>query len=124
MAVTVNVTGTVTEPSDEETTIDPRYVPTARVPGLAETVSVAGVVPLVGFTVSHDPPLAVDGVAVKLTAVVLLTARPCEAGGDPPCVKPKARLPGVTIIEAELVMVSVTVTVTEPMEDETATAPV
>ena len=123
VAVTVNVSGTVTEASEEETTIDPVYVPTARVPGLAETVSVAGVVPLVGFNVSHDPPLVVDGAAVKLTAVVLLTARLCEAGGDPPCVKPKARLAGVTVIVAALVTVSVTVTVTEPIEDDMATAP-
>jgi hypothetical protein len=81
-------------------------------------------VPLAGFTVSHDPPLVVDAVAVKLTGLVALTARFCEAGGDPPCWKPKARLPGVTVIVAELVTVSVTVTVTEPIEDDTATAPV
>ena len=118
------MTGTVTEPSEDETTTEPAYVPTARVPGLAETVSVAGVVPLVGLTESHDPPLVVLAVAVKLTGDVLLTARFWEAGRDPPCWKPNARLPGVTVIVAELVTVSVTVTVTEPIEDDNATAPV
>jgi hypothetical protein len=121
--VTANVTGTVTEPSEDETATEPVYVPMPRVPGLAVTVKVAGVVLLVGFTVSQDPPLLVLAVAVKLTGVVLLTARLWEAGGDPPCWKPNARLEGVTVIVAAVVTESVTDTVTEPIDDVIATVP-
>jgi hypothetical protein len=55
---------------------------------------------------------------------VLLTDRFCVAGGEPPWENPKARLPGVTVIVAALVTDRVTVTVTEPVEDDRATAPV
>jgi hypothetical protein len=78
---------------------------------------------LVGLTLSHAPPLVVVGVAVKLTAVVLLTERLCDAGDVPPCWKPKARALGVTVILAAVVTVNVTGTVREPAEDETAIEP-
>lgn len=90
---------------------------------MAETPRVAGVVPLVGLTASHAPPLLVVALAVKLVGVVLLTERLCEEGGDPPCWKPKAKVLGVTIMVAAAVMVSVTGTVTVPREDEMAIEP-
>ena len=71
-----------------------------------------GVVPLVGVTVSQEPPLLVLAAAVKLTALVALTDRCWEPGCDPFNWKPNARLLGVTVMVAELVMWSVTVTVT------------
>ena len=51
----------------------PRFV------GFAEIVSVAGVVPLAGVTVSHDA----EDVTVKLTGVVPATATVCAGGAGP-----------------------------------------
>ena len=79
--------------------------------------------PLVGLTLSHAPPLVVLAVALKLTAVVLLTDKPFEAGGVPPVWKPKARVLGVTVIVGAVVTMIVTDTVAEPMEDDTAIEP-
>jgi hypothetical protein len=73
----VKVTGTVTDPIEEAIVTEPLYVPTPKLPGLAETETEAGVTLLGGLAVSHDPPLVVAVVTVKLMAVpvVLLTER-------------------------------------------------
>jgi hypothetical protein len=63
------VTGIVAEPELEDTCTEPVYVPTARLPGLAETLMVPGVVPLVRLTESHDAP---ETASVKLSALPLL----------------------------------------------------
>ena len=55
--VTVRVTGTVTEPREDERTTEPLCVPTDNCPGLTRTVTVAGVVPLDGVAESQLPPV-------------------------------------------------------------------
>ena len=56
-------------------------MPAASPVGFTDTLSVPGVVPLAGAAVSHDPPLAVVLVAVKLSAVPLLVTDTLCAGG-------------------------------------------
>ena len=73
--------------------------------------------PLVGPTVSHDPPLLVDADAVKLIPDAPPTDRDCDPGSDPPCWKLKAKELGVTVTpEVLAVTVKVTGMVSEPRE--------
>jgi len=65
-AVTVKVTGTVFgefEAPEELIETVPLYVPAAKLPGLTETVTLPGVVPL-PVAVSQLPPLVVDAETV------------------------------------------------------------
>jgi hypothetical protein len=54
----VSVTGTDMELAAEVIRTVPEYVPTASVPGVAETVMEPGVVPPAGLTASQVPPEA------------------------------------------------------------------
>lgn len=90
---------------------------------MADTLSEAGVVPLVGLTVSHDPPLLVEADAVKLIPDPPPTERAWE-DGDPPCWRPNAKELGVTVIPEVLsVTVKVTGMVSEPREVVKTTEP-
>ena len=72
----------------------PVKVPAARPVTRDATTIEAGVVPLVGETVSQEPPLAV---AVKVVFGVALTERVCAAGDVPPTVAEKVSDAGVTV---------------------------
>ena len=54
---------------------EPEYEPAARLPGLTETVTDLGIVPLVGLTSSQLPPDVVDAVAEKFRIEPSLVAR-------------------------------------------------
>ena len=82
--VTVKLTGTVTEPTPEETSTVALCVPTARVPGLAVTRIEPGVLPLAGLIDNQDPPEA-EAVKVIVLLLLLVTDRVCEEGTVPPC---------------------------------------
>jgi hypothetical protein len=89
---------------------------------LEDTVRVAGVVPVLGETLSHDPPLTL---AVKVAFGLALTARLCEAGDTPPAVALNDNVPGLTLSVDAGFTVNVTgivavwplpATVTEPVK--------
>ena len=91
---------------------------------MADTVRVVGVVPLVGLTVSHDPPLLVAADAVKFMPDPPPTERDWE-DGDPPCWRPNAKELGVTVNpEVLAVTVNVTGILAEPLDQVTCTEPV
>jgi hypothetical protein len=100
-AVTVNVTGTLSglllTPAAVKVTV-PLYVPAARPVGLAVTLSVFGVVLVVGVTVSQVPPLVTATEAVYDTAepLLMLSARLCGGAAVPPAVALNVRLAAVT----------------------------
>src|SRR2546421_11553759 len=72
----------------------PVYWPTARLPALAETDTVPGVVPLAGGAGSQVP-LGVAAPTVKLMAPgVPDTVTVCAAGAGPPAACVEGRLPG------------------------------
>src|SRR5947207_15889819 len=72
----------------------PVYWPTARLPALAETDIVPGVVPLAGVAVSQVP-IPVVAPTVKLMAPgVPDTVTVCAAGAGPPAACVKVRLAG------------------------------
>jgi hypothetical protein len=73
---------------------------------LEETVSVAGVVPVAGETVSHGAPLTV---AVKAVLGVAASVRLCGSGDVPPAVAENDSEAGVTVnVEADEFTVKVT----------------
>src|SRR5205823_251601 len=79
----VKLTGIVTVVAPPVTVLDALPVfPAASPAALTDTVSVAGVVPLVGVTVNQ---LALDE-AEKVVAVVLLNCTVCEVAAVPPTV--------------------------------------
>jgi len=121
-AETVKVTVTERERLLPVTVTVPLYVPAASPVTLAETDSVAGVVPVPGETVSQEPPLAL---AVNVVLGVALTETLWEAGEAPPAVAESDSEVGLTVsvlTAAETVKVTVTererplpVTVTVPL---------
>lgn len=110
--VMVRVTDTFAVPMEDEKVRAPEYVPVASVPGLTETVTLAGVVPAVGLAESQDPPLLVLTVVVNPTAdpVVLRTVTLWEEGGVPPRWKLNDRVLGLAVKDA---VAEVTLRVTE-----------
>jgi hypothetical protein len=100
-AVTVKVTATVrglfAAPALATETV-PVYVPAARPVGLTVTLIDPGVVPLAGVTVSHEPPVVVVLVVVKLRAApLLLVDTLCAAGADPPACAVNDRVVGLSV---------------------------
>jgi hypothetical protein len=90
---TVKVTGTVVVSPLPVIVIVPFSVPAANPATLDVTVTVAGVVPVAGETVSHGAPLTL---AVKVVLGAALTERLCAAGELPPAVAENDSKPGVT----------------------------
>src|SRR5207244_410873 len=90
---------------------NPVYWPTARLPALAETCTVPGVVPLGGVAVSHVPPVVAVAATVKLIAPgVPDTVTVCAAGAGPPAACVKVRLAGAAeIVPAGTTRVTCTV---------------
>jgi hypothetical protein len=80
-------------------------VPAPNGATLDVTLTVAGVVPLVGETDSHDPP---DGTAVNVALGESEMVRLCAAGELPPTVAEKDNELGLTEIDWAVLTVSVT----------------
>ena len=92
----------------------PIYVPMGRFAPLAETETLAGVVPLVGVTESHVPPVGVsiEVVTLKLSADEPVTAMVCGPGWEPPTAWVNVSLVvGAEIVPDETVTVTFTVCV-------------
>ena len=96
--LTVNATGTDTVIPLPTSMIVPVKVPAARPVKLEDTVSVAGVVPVDGDTVSHGAPLTV---ATNVVFGVAARERVCEAGLAPPAVAEKVSEAGLTVNVAD-----------------------
>lgn len=108
MEVTLKVTGTVWVMPLATIVMAPVNVPAARPVILAETVRVAGAVPVAGETVSQVAPLTV---AVNVAAGVALSVKLCEAGDAPPSVAENESAAGLTVNVDEEFTVKVTGTV-------------
>ncbi len=108
LPVTVNVTGMDAVVAPAVIVIAPWYVPAISPAAFTLMVSVAGVVPLVGLTLSHE---AVE-TAVKLVALVLLNWTVCVGGAVPPSACEKARDEGVAVTALVVLLVTVRVTAT------------
>jgi hypothetical protein len=104
-APTEKVTGIVVVSPLPVTVMVPVKVPAASPVTLEETVSVAGVAPVAGETVSHGAPLT-D--AVNAVLGVALTDRLCEGGDVPPAVAVNDNVPGLTLNEAAGLTVKLT----------------
>lgn len=93
--------GTATVRPPPEIVTDPLYVPAASGATLELTLTTAGVVPLEGETVSHDPP---EATAVNEAFGVAETLRLCAPGELPPTVAENDSDEGLTenVCAAEL----------------------
>lgn len=91
--LTVNVTGTVTVRPAPVMLTDPLYVPAPSGARFDVTLIVAGVVPVVGETVNHDPP---DTLAVNVVLGDAETLKLCVAGELPPTVAENDSEAGLT----------------------------
>ena len=80
--MTVNFTGTGTEPARDVSSTEALYVPAVKFDELIETLMEAGVLALVGLTESQAPP---DPEAVKLLLLRLVTDKVWDDGNVPPC---------------------------------------
>lgn len=109
--MTAKVTGTTTVLLAAEMVTDPVYVPAASGEMLDVTLIVAGVVPVVGETVSHEPP---EATAVKVAVDVAEMLSLCAPGELPPTVAEKDNEVGFTDKETTELTVKVTGTVEEP----------
>ena len=80
---------------------------------MTETLIEPGVVPEAGDAVSHDPPLVVVLVVVKLRAApLLLVDTLCAAGAAPPACAVKDRVVGLSVRLGRPAAVTVNVTAT------------
>ena len=88
-------------------------MPAARPVGFTETLIAPGVVLLAGVAVSHEPPLVVVLVVVKLRAApLLLVDTLCAAGADPPACAVNDRVVGLSVRLGSAAAVTVNVTAT------------
>ena len=107
--LTLKVTGTTEVSPLALTVMVPLKVPAARPLTLEATVNVAGVVPVAGETVSHDPLLTL---AVNAVLGLAVSDSDCEAGETPPAVALNESKVGLTLSVDAGLTVNVTGTLT------------
>lgn len=119
---TVKVTGILAVRPLPVTVMVPPNVPADSPVTLEDTVRVAGVVPELGATLSHDAPLAL---AVNEVFGLAVKESDCEAGEVPPTVAENDNEPGLTLkvdagftfnVTGMLVVRPFPVTMTEPVK--------